>query len=383
MGARFQFFDGDDEFLVERAARTRFEEFSQDAADDFSREIIDAASQKVDDAESALDAFISAVRTLPMFGGKKYVWLRNMNWLSTDSVLGRSEGGEACVARLLKVLETVEPESVGVVISAFPANRVRSATKWLEANGESTVIKSAGKASPFAKTAAKVPDAVVELMESECRSSGVKIGSAARQKLFDKTGGNTRLLLEELRKLVTYLGADGGEITAALVSKLVSDFGEGNFFEPVEAFFSGDLALALETLHRFFFHNPDGARPLFTALQNRTRLLIQLRALMDSGEIRATARLDEAGFAQAAAVHAKHFEADAEKTSLNVFTQNVWYLGNSIAPATQLFSLRQLTELQLGLVEGFAALLARPGEPEPILRELFVRGLGSAHARRA
>ena len=113
---------------------------------------------------------------------------------------------------------------------------------------------------------------------------GVSFAHGALEFLAGKIGGHPRLGVEETRKLSSYLGDDGGEITEQLIMELVPDFGEGDFFEATEAFFSGNLQWTIEAIDRHFFHAKD-ARPLLSNLQNRNRLLIQLRVLVDGGEI--------------------------------------------------------------------------------------------------
>ena len=69
------------------------------------------------------------------------------------------------------------------------------------------------------------------------------------------------------------------------VEDLTPNFAEGDFFEAADAFGCGNLPRTLVALRRHFFAGGD-ARPVITALQNRNRLLIQLRVLLDSGEVR-------------------------------------------------------------------------------------------------
>ncbi len=365
MGAPFYYFAGDDEFLVDRAARECFARLTADAEGDFAKEIIDGAAQKVDDAEQALATFSSAVQTLSLFGDKKFVWLRGLSWLA-DTVLGRSEGGKMCLEQLQALLENNDPAATAIVVSAYPVDRRRKEAKWFEGKGESTVV-----------SAAKDPAALAEMIRVECAAQGVEIGRDGMEALIGKVGGNSRLILEEIRKLACYLGADGGRITPELVLALVPNFGEGDFFEPVEAFYSGDLEWALASLRRFFYHEPQGGRALVSSLQNRNRLLIQLRVLVDAGEIRiGRGGIDKADWARAAEKYGRYFGGAEEKSSLNVFTQNAWYLGNKVGVALPLFTLKNLTELQLGLVDAFEGILQRPNEQEAVFRELFVRTLG-------
>lgn len=99
---------------------------------------------------------------------------------------------------------------------------------------------------------------------------------------------------------------------------------------------------------------------------------------MDAGAIRIGPRgISKGDFDAAKATYGKHFGDAEDKSSLNVFTQNLWYLGNKVGPSAQLFSLKNLTEIQLELVQTFQELLSRPNEQEAVVRELFVRCLGN------
>ena len=163
---------------------------------------------------------------------------------------------------------------------------------------------------------------------AEAAGLGATITPDALGLLLAKIGSNTRLLVEEVHKLGTYAG-EGGAIEESHVEELTPNFAEGDFFEAADAFGRGDLPWTLAALRRHFFAGGD-ARPVITALQNRNRLLLQLRVLLDTGEVRLGPRgLDKAGFERAAAAYARHFAGAAEKSSFNVFTQNLVVSGQA------------------------------------------------------
>jgi len=190
-----------------------------------------------------------------------------------------------------------------------------------------------------------------------------------------KIGPNTRLLVEEVRKLATYAG-EGAAIEEAHVEELTPNVAEGDFFETAEAFFSGDLQWTLGALHRHFYAGGD-ARPILSALQNRNRILIQVRALIDSGDARLGQRgLD--GLQRATGTYGPRFGAAlGEKSSFNVFSQNAWYVGK-LAQGGKLPPLRRLIDNQREFVAAFEGLIGRSGEEEDVLREMIVRCLGEA-----
>jgi DNA polymerase-3 subunit delta len=208
---------------------------------------------------------------------------------------------------------------------------------------------------------------------AEVAGQGATITPDALGLLLAKTGPNTRLLVEEVHKLSTYAG-EGGTIEESDVEELTPNFAEGDFFEAADAFGRGDLSRTLAALRRHFFAGGD-ARPVITALQNRNRLLLQLRVLLDTGEVRLGARgLDKAGFERAAAAYTRHFAGATEKSSFNVFTQNLWYLGK-LAGAAKLPPLRRLIDNQQEFMAAFEELIRRPAEAEEVLREMAVRCL--------
>ena len=100
-----------------------------------------------------------------------------------------------------------------------------------------------------------------------CSKASVEISQSALQLLFEKVGGNSRLITMEAEKLVTYVG-EGGQISEALVNEMVPNFGEGDFFEATDAFFSGQVEWALTAVQRHFFTQSEG-RPLFWEVCSR------------------------------------------------------------------------------------------------------------------
>ncbi len=363
----FSFICGDDDFLVAQRGRELFAKLSAGLTDDVSRETIEGRVQNLGELEIALKHFRAAVQTISLFGDRKIVWLKDVNILA-DSVTGRSEGAEKLVEDLQALLEAADPTTVAILITACPVDRRRTQFKWLQKNGDYEFLGGDNTG-----------EIVLNLAEQEAKKCGVTFAPGALQMLAGKVNGNTRLALEETRKLATYLGpaaGGSGAITEELVRDLVPNFGEGDFFEPAEAFFSGDLAWTLDALKRYFFAG-HSARPLLSSLQGRNRLMIQLRVLLDSGELRfGYGGLDKNSFESARQAYAKHFGGLGEKSTFNVFTQNVWYLGKLGEPAKKL-PLKRLIDFQTAFITTFEAFLSRgTAEEESIMRELALRCLG-------
>jgi DNA polymerase-3 subunit delta len=355
----FSFICGQDDFLVARSGQRRFEELGGKEVDEFSREVINGFAANVDEVEAALARFRESVQTLPMFGGRRIVWLKDVNFLA-DTVTGRAETTLKAVEGLQELLKSVRPDETAVLVTAAPVDRRRSFPKWCEKNSSFELADGGEDA-----------DALAGVVAAEAQAVGATFGPGAVELLLARIGPNARLLVEEVHKLADH--ADGAPIGESAVATLTPNAAQGDFFETADAFFSGDLQWTLAALKRHFFAGGD-ARPVLSALQNRNRILIQLRALSDAGDARVGPRGVD-GLQKAAAAYAPMYaEAASEKSSFNVFTQNPWYVGK-LAGSAPLPTLRRLIDNQREFVCAFEEIIGRPNEQEDVLRDMAVRCL--------
>jgi DNA polymerase-3 subunit delta len=201
--------------------------------------------------------------------------------------------------------------------------------------------------------------------------NGVGIDAGAANLLSMKCGDNFRLISQEIEKISTNIFGERSRISCSDVESLVDDYDSGNFFDPVEKFFEGDVLSALRAVDKYFFYNGD-ARPLLAAFQSRNRLLIQLQSLMKMGRIRivggSIARDDLSRVARAL-----HMDT-VGKSTFNVFSQNPWYLSKLARPCV-LFKLQDLLKFQALFASIFLLISERNGEQKSVLRGMVVSGL--------
>ena len=350
---------GDDDYLVRQKAKESFEDLCRDFPDDLSREIIDGRADRVDDVERILQEAKSAAETLSLFGGGKLVWINEANFLNQTKT-GAAQGTKDALESFKPLLQNLGESRV--ILSACPVHRNHSFVKWLQ------------KDSAYEDVAKHEKEDVAfrRIVEESAQELGISFGPGALEYLAGKIGAHPRMGVEETRKLASFLGKEGGEITEQMIVDLVPDFGEGDFFEASEAFFSGKLDWALDAIDRHFFQGKD-ARPLLATLQNRNRLLIQLRVLVDGGELDPNQRLGKDQLSRIGNKYLQHFSNPDEKTTLNVFSQNPWFLGR-LLPLVRKFSTRRLIDLQAGLIEAFELVLAQPKEQHnTIFKNLAIR----------
>ena len=355
----FTFIAGSDDFLVKRKAGQEWERMAQSVGDPNALEIIDGQAGNIDEVNKAVNLFTSALQTVSMFSPEKAVWLRNTTFLG-DTVTGRAKGTQEAVDRLLEVLGSFSDPAVQILLSAAPVDRRKKAYKWLQKNGQSTFIESGKNA-----------DSLVALARAEAKAAGKAFSDRAALILVELAGGNARLILGETQKLITYLGPDEPEITPDLVSQLVPSLGESDFFEAAEAFYSLDLDHTLGAIHRHFFAGHD-ARPLISSLQNRNRLLIQIKALETAGALRG--RLSKGTLQSLGDDYGAYFGNPSTKSSFCLFSQNPWYLGR-LAESLNRLSLRALLDFQEAFREAFLEIIDRPHEQESALSAMAVRCL--------
>lgn len=366
--SQITFICGDDEFLVANAARKAFEDLTGTVSDEFAIERIDGTALNADEAANIADRFVSAVRTVSMFGESKVVWLRKFDLWGAGRT-ATSEGGKAASSRIFEELQGLGGDDVRVLISAFPVNRSRREIKWLKANAETKDFKVEKRDGTRA---------VELLLENRVEELGIRLGRPAMAALIGKTGGDSRLALNELEKLATFLGDGGTAISESLVMALVPDLNESDFFEPVEAFFEGDLKWTLDALNRYFFNNDD-ARALLTMLARRGRLTIQVRALVDAGHLPSGARGISASAlsnAETAVRPVAPFPPSTEKSGFNLFSQSQWYVAR-LAKGAELYSLKRLLDFQVAFNDAFWSLIADWEMQPEILRDLAIRCLST------
>ena len=350
---------GDDDYIVRQKAKEVFDDWTKDFPDDLSREIIDGRADRVDDVLRILSEAKAATTTLSLFGGGKLVWINEANFINQNKT-GAAKGAKDALEDAKAFLEKLEDSRV--ILSACPIHRGHGFVKWLQKNAEfHDLAKNEKEDIAFRR-----------LVEETASELEVKFAPGALEYLAGKIGAHPRLGVEETRKLASFLGSEGNEISEQMIIDLVPDFGEGDFFEASEAFFSGKLDWALDAIDRHFFQGKD-ARPLLATLQNRNRLLIQLRVLVDGGELNPHDRMSKDLLERLAAKHARHFDDPTEKTTLNVFSQNPWFLGRLLG-LVKSFSARRLIDLQSHLIEAFEQVLAQPREQHAtIFKNLVIR----------
>lgn len=360
--SQYYFICGNDDYLVDREGQKLYSHHSTGLSTDFSCEIIEADAQNIAKVESIIKHFISSAQMPSLFGEKKIIWLRGVNFLA-DSQTGRAEGTKSLVETFIEILNKLDYSTVCIIITASPVDKRTRSFKSLKNTAFFQLLEDDS-----------TPAGLSKLITQECQAHNINITQDAIEALLLKVDGNSRLLIQEVQKLITHVSNNAEHIDSHLVNEMVTQFGESDFFEFSEAFFSLDLNWTLNALARHFFTQKE-SRPLITSLQNRLHLMIQLRTLLDSNSIEPNSYgLNKNSLETLASEHNLPFADPSNKSPFNIFSQNPWYLGK-LATAAKKISLKKLIDLQLALIETFEQILKYPHEQESIMRQLVMKYL--------
>ena len=99
--------------------------------DGFTHEAIDGNADNSEGAYQLCSSAVQSLMTMPMFGGDKVVWLRNVNFLG-DDVTGRAQRTEAGVEMLRSMMEKGLPDGIKFLLSADKVDKRRAFWKFLD-----------------------------------------------------------------------------------------------------------------------------------------------------------------------------------------------------------------------------------------------------------
>ncbi len=264
---------GSDDSEVKRAALELAEAMTPEGNAEFGREVIDGAVDYVDAAAERIHQTIEALLTFPFFGGEKLVWLKSASFLADDPA-GRSQTVTDALEKLAETLGSGLPESTRFLLSAVGVDKRRTFYKTLGKLGKIEVFDKvdAGKSG--------WEQAASEIVERSARERGLRLAPDALELFTLFTGGERRVIENELEKLDLYLGPARREVRAEDVRQLVPLSREGVVFELGNALAERDLHRALGLLDQLLFQGESAIGILLVAIIPTVRNLLVVKDLM-------------------------------------------------------------------------------------------------------
>lgn len=230
---------GTDEGQVREQALALFNELTGGNDDGFTHETLEGTADNSDAAHEICSTAVQALQTVPMFGGDKVVWLRNVNFLA-DTVTGRSQRTEEGVERLRSCIEDGLPEGVKLVISALGVDKRRAFWKFIQKQADVQAYDRIDTSRDGWQ------DEVAQLVTQKAAERNLEFEPEALEVFVLLAGEQSQQIGNELEKLDLYLGSERRTITLQDVDALVPLSREAVVFEIGKAIQSGHAERAIQ-----------------------------------------------------------------------------------------------------------------------------------------
>lgn len=237
--ASFYVIVGTDDGLVREEALALYNELTGGNDDGFTHETIDGNADNSEGAFQICSSAIQSLMTMPMFGGDKVVWLRNVNFLG-DDVTGRAQRTEAGVEALRGVLEKGLPDGIRFILSADKVDKRRAFWKFLEKNASVRIFDKIDISRDGWQ------DEVGRLVDGRAKELGLGFEHDALELFIMLAGEQTKQIANELEKIDLYLGIERRTVTVEDVRALVPLSRTAVIFETGQAIQVGNVARAIQ-----------------------------------------------------------------------------------------------------------------------------------------
>tara|TARA_B110000037_G_scaffold32324_1_gene38952 strand:+ start:15225 stop:16364 length:1140 start_codon:yes stop_codon:yes gene_type:complete len=232
---------GTDDGLVREEALALYNQLTGGNDDGFTHETIDGNADNSEGAFQLCSSAVQSLLTMPMFGGDKVVWLRNVNFLG-DDVTGRAQRTEAGVEMLRSTMEKGLPDGIQFLLSADKVDKRRAFWKFLN---KSASVQSFDKID-ISRDGWQ--DQVGQLVEGRATELGLDFERDAMELFIMLAGEQTKQIANELEKLDLYLGKERRTVTEEDVRKLVPLSRAAVIFETGKAIQMGNVARAIQLI---------------------------------------------------------------------------------------------------------------------------------------
>jgi len=276
MADNVYFYCGNDEYLVGLNARKRVDLICPAEEQSLSLEVIDGTASKIEEAVAAIDQCVAAFRTVGLFGGKKVVWFRDVAFLK-NAVIMKNADVKRLLAELSNDLKAGLAADQFLVLSA-PGMDKRSAfykaIKDIVEIDEYDIPERDYEARPVALKRA------VSLFKRE----GYTIDGKAIELFIDRTGFETRQIMNEVEKLVLFKG-DDKSIVVEDVQLMTSASGESVVWDFTDAVAERKLGVAIKVFRQLLFQKQT-AIGLIIQMESMYQNLLRFREYMEIGWLR-------------------------------------------------------------------------------------------------
>jgi len=264
---------GDDDYLVDSAARERLNQLVPEADRALGVEIVDGRRDTAEEIRRAVDACLESVQTPGFFGACKVTWFRDVTFLTGGGRVSETIAAKSAVERLTDWLKGGLLDGQALIITTTKILRNSIFFKLCQKQGEIEDYVSGFKSWELEKLADQRLDVIA-------KKAGLTFDPDARGEFLNRAGFDTRFLVQEVEKLRLYVGIDCNRVTVADVREITSIGREAEAWDLLDAFGQRDAFGVLQTLKRLSGQKGIGIM-LAAMLEKTVRELLVLREAHD------------------------------------------------------------------------------------------------------
>jgi DNA polymerase-3 subunit delta len=268
---------GEDDYFITEEAKRVVAKHVPEAEREFGLEIIEGRCDTVDAMAACVKSALAPAQTAGFFGGK-LTWVRDVTFLGAKRGADSATVKEA-VAELVECVKQGLPEGQRLLVSGCGVSRAGAFFKACQKHGR--VVDVGGAEKGYQKLKA-MREMLPEFLERE----GLKMSTQTREAFLNRVGADTRLVVQELAKLRTYLGK-AGEATERDVNAVCSIGREAEAWDFLDAWSERQMNPTLESLTMLLDQGKNGVY-LATMLETRVREMLVFRACVDAGWLEGT-----------------------------------------------------------------------------------------------
>ncbi|NEU31628.1 DNA polymerase III subunit delta [bacterium LRH843] len=239
--------------------------------EDLVQSIIKQTAESADDAnvitysleDTPLHIAVEEIETIPFFGGKKIVVIKNFSLVTSQKQEGKVEHD---LSRLENYVEHQSSEAVLILLCPFEKlDERKKITKFLKKNA--TVIDC----SPLDE------EMTGKWLDARALEKGFTLTKDGKERLLERVGPKLLMLASELEKLALYVGKDG-IANSEIVDLLVVRSLEQDVFALIDFAVKGKLDQALIIYHDLLKKKEEPLK-LLALLARQLRIYYQVKEL--------------------------------------------------------------------------------------------------------